>query len=77
MGYDMGLNEAVKSKYPLDGVKKWFDAVNWEAASSTDWVPCCWHPSVTVEDLKKICDKVSVIKAETVEEALEQYKQDV
>lgn len=79
-GQDVGLSNAAKAVGPVRSalIRKWLDAVLWETASMENSVATCWHPDLSVDDLKAIhSGRIVEIKGETVEECLAQAPAEV
>lgn len=74
-GYDVGLQNASKLTGAVRSnlIRKWLDAVLWEAASMENSVAACWHPDISAEELRAMHKgPILEIVGNTAEECLAQ-----
>lgn len=79
-GYDKGLRSAAIQMGAVRSalIRKWLDAVLWEAASLENAIPTLWHPGIAVNELREIhFGEIVEIEGDSVDSCLSQLPKTV
>jgi len=75
-GHDNGLRNIALLPDKTYALKEWIKILSNEALSIENGIATVWHPSITVDDVKKAADdrKVIVLKGSSTKQIYEQFK---